>query len=697
MPDFGVVSYAFAALSFLILTLLLLVGWEGSRPLGLRFIVACAATGAWGALHAYVVTLAESEAVALIVLAEVLRYGGWLLLLTGAARTMGLRPAWLRALEWLLLAILAVALGGVVAGGNWLAVVAGRWLLAGTLLCLATLVLLEQLYRNSTDRRALSYIAIGLATLLTYDLFVYVQAYVLGGVVTSSWQARGLITGAAAPMIAIAARRHPDWAANVFLSRQIIFYSTTLVAIGGFLLFVALGGELVATYGGTWGRAVQIAAVAIAAMAIAYLLASPGTRRQWSVFLAKHFHKTRYDYRAEWLRFIETLSLAKWVPGAGDAAAPAATGEAGVPDPYVRAIRAIAQIVGSPAGALYLRRDVQPDTYERVAVWPDDAAARSGPAAVAAAHSLVQFFERSQWVVDREEHRARPELYADLSLADGFDSGQSHRLLLPLFEGRALTGFVTLASPPPPFEPNFEDRDLLKTVGRHVATHIAQHEADRSLAESRQFEAYHRLTAFVMHDLKNLAAQLSLLVANAERHKRNPEFVDDAISTVANSAQRMERLIAQLQGREERGLRRRVNASSIASLACERCSLRRPVPHLRVAVDPVVDVDPDRLAGALEQLVRNAQDATPPDGEVAVEVDAGEGEAIFRVADTGSGMSEQFVQARLFAPFDTTKGSKGMGIGAYQAREYVLGIGGALHVRTAPGRGSVFEIRLKTG
>jgi putative PEP-CTERM system histidine kinase len=696
VPDFGVVSYAFAALSFLILTLLLSAGWEG-RPLGLRFIAACAATCAWGVLHAYVVLMDGTAAVALVVLAELLRYGGWLLLLTGAARMMGLRPVWLRGLEWLLLAILVLALGGVVAGGEWLEAVASRWLLAGTLLCLATLVLLEQLYRNATDRRALTYIAIGLATLLTYDLFVYVQAYVVGGVVTSSWQARGLITGAAAPMIAIAARRHPDWALNVFLSRQIVFYSTTLVGIGGFLLFVALGGELVASYGGTWGRAVQIAAVAIASMAVAYVLASPDTRRQWRVFLAKHFHKTRYDYRAEWLRFIETLSLAKWVPGSADPTAPAAAGETGVPDPYVRAIRAIAQIVGSPAGALYLRRDGNPDAYQRVAVWPDDAAARSGPPAIPARHSLIRFFERSQWVVDLDEHRLRPELYAELSLAEGFDTPESHRLLLPLFEGRNLLGFVTLVSPPPPFEPNFEDRDLLKTVGRHVATHIAQHEADRGLAESRQFEAYHRLTAFVMHDLKNLAAQLSLLVANAERHKRNPEFVDDAISTVANSARRMERLIAQLQGREERGLRRRVTASTIAAMACERCSLRQPLPRLQVGVDPMLDVDPERLAGALEHLVRNAQEATPQGGEVAVEVDATDGEAIIRVADTGCGMSERFVQTRLFAPFDTTKGSKGMGIGAYQAREYVLGIGGTLNVRTAPGGGSVFEIRLKTG
>ena len=101
-----------------------------------------------------------------------------------------------------------------------------------------------------------------------------------------------------------------------------------------------------------------------------------------------------------------------------------------------------------------------------------------------------------------------------------------------------------------------------------MAVHLAQFEADKRLAESRQFEAYHRLTAFVMHDLKNLAAQLSLIVSNAEKHKRNPEFVDDAISTIANSTGRMQRLIEQLQRREIQSLTRHVQLGEIARQAC---------------------------------------------------------------------------------------------------------------------------------
>lgn len=268
------------------------------------------------------------------------------------------------------------------------------------------------------------------------------------------------------------------------------------------------------------------------------------------------------------------------------------------------------------------------------------------------------------------------------------------RMVVPLLEGTELLGFVVLHEPQSAFEPNFEDRDLLKTVGRHVATHVAQHEADRMLAEHRQFAAYHRLTAFVMHDLKNLAAQLTLVVSNAERHRCNPEFVDDAIGTVANAVRRMERLIEQLHSPDEQGAVRRRPLAELAGLAVERASLRSPVPELQVVSDLPVRVEAERFVTAVEYLLRNAQEATPSGGTVRVRVDVEGNIAVLSITDTGCGMSRDFVEQRLFAPFDSTKGTKGMGIGAYQAREYVRAAGGSLVVHSAPGRGTTVEIRL---
>jgi putative PEP-CTERM system histidine kinase len=216
-----------------------------------------------------------------------------------------------------------------------------------------------------------------------------------------------------------------------------------------------------------------------------------------------------------------------------------------------------------------------------------------------------------------------------------------------------------------------------------------------------------------MHDLKNLAAQLALIVSNAEKHRRNPEFVDDAISTIANSTGRMQRLIEQLQRREVHATKRRVALADIARRACERCGGRSPVPDCTTGAEqPWVEADPERLTMVVEHVIRNAQDATADDGRVTVTVgvdgsesaaDAAPAEtsnrlrvpaATLTVTDTGAGMTREFIQERLFKPFDTTKGSKGMGIGAYQVREYVQALGGRVDVSSEVGRGTRFTLRI---
>src|SRR5690606_31462872 len=199
---------------------------------------------------------------------------------------------------------------------------------------------------------------------------------------------------------------------------------------------------------------------------------------------------------------------------------------------------AIAQIFASPAGVLFVR-DAAGGRFAPAAAWPMQLDELEGLRELTLDEDLPRFLARTRWIVDLKEYRSSPDVYDHMELPEWIASNPHVRLISPLLQLDELVGFVLLYDPPPPFELTYEDRDLLKTVGRHVATHLAQHEADRRLAEVRQFESYNRLTAFMMHDLKNSVAQLKLLVANAERHKRNPEFIDDAISTIANTVERM--------------------------------------------------------------------------------------------------------------------------------------------------------------
>jgi putative PEP-CTERM system histidine kinase len=432
--------------------------------------------------------------------------------------------------------------------------------------------------------------------------------------------------------------------------------------------------------GGTWGGIAQIAFFAGAAMVLAALLFSTAMRRRLMVFISKHFFRNKYDYRIEWLRFIQTLS------SRGDT------------DIRRTSLRAIAQIFASPGGVLFTLDDTGRQ-FLPVAKWSQNSSdadeRRCEAREIGADHELMQFLRERQWVVDLVEYAEAPDRYQNVALPECMQSTSTLRIVAPLLELDRLVGLVALQSPPAPFELTYEDRDLLKTVGRHVATYLAQHEANKKLAESRQFEAYSRLTAFMMHDLKNAAAQLSLIVANAERHKHNPEFVDDAIGTIGNASDRITRLIEQLQRGTSVQAGRRTDLCAVVRRAVARSETHVPAPQFALPNERIyITADPERLGMVLEHVIRNAQDATPADGKVTVSMSITGERVSVEVADTGQGMSAEFIRDRLFRPFDSTKGSKGMGIGAYQAREYVRSLGGEVSVESAPGVGTRFAIHL---
>ena len=679
MLPVGIFSFGLASVAFLSLTLLLATSWQG-RTQGARLIGACAATALWAAI------LAGCAAVGrwpdpTVLAAESLRYAAWIFLLAGVAGTSApLRPR-RRAVQAVLATLLVVAV--TVAVLNWLGAWPGPALrllsLVGAILAFALLLYVALAIPLTSGERhdGLSLLLVSLAVVAGYDLLVWGSTLFGASAVGAAWDARAIVNILSLPLIAIAARRNPRWVPRLYVSRDVAVYLIALAAGAAGLILVVLFARLLR---GHVAPAHGVALMLVLAGGVALLagsLASPAARNRLRVFVAKHFYRSKYDYRIEWLRFIQTLSAAQLEP-----------------DPRENAIRAIAQIIDSPGAVLYQRGD--PGTgFVPVCAWPRGRTEVSSLPTVPAGDPMVEFLGQRQWVIDLRELVSNPGLYGGMSVPEPFRSPGPARVILPLLLGADLIGFVVLDDPLLRFDPNFEDRDLLKTVGRHVATHIAQHDADRRLAEIRQFEAFHRLTAFVMHDLKNLAAQLELIVANAQRHRHNPEFIDDVITTVANSTSRMQRLIEQLRGRELPAPSRSLPLATIVARACERCGMRQPRPQLSVLEpDLHVQADVDQLVTVFEHLVRNAQDATREDGTVAVTLGAEGRHCVVTVADTGCGMTPEFIQERLFKPFDTTKGSRGMGIGAYQLREYVRSLGGSVEVTSAPGRGTTFVVKL---
>jgi putative PEP-CTERM system histidine kinase len=241
---------------------------------------------------------------------------------------------------------------------------------------------------------------------------------------------------------------------------------------------------------------------------------------------------------------------------------------------------------------------------------------------------------------------------------------------------------------------NFKDHDLLKTAGQQVAVFLVQQLAQEALAESRQFDAYSRLSAFLMHDLKNMISQQDLVVGNARRFRDRPEFIDDAIGTMDASVKRMRRLLDRFRGIAAPAQPSRIDLDALVRKVCEECADRQPAPVAEATSKLYVSMDRDKLAMALTHAIRNAQDATSPGGGIRVRVLATRERAVVEVSDTGSGMDEAFVRHQLFRPFASTKGARGMGIGAYQMRETVRAAGGDLEVESAVGKGTTMRFLL---
>jgi putative PEP-CTERM system histidine kinase len=674
--QFGFVSYGLAAVAFALLGALLRPAnrlW--SAPDYRLFLVAWG-SAAWAALMALHVRYEFLSLPALIAI-EALHAGLWLWLLASLAR-MQKQP------RWLIMAMLAA--GPVAALGALFVALAdlpGVQVLAllGIGVALVGVLGLEQVYRNA-ERAGLTparWLCLGIAGIFVVDLFLYAESLLVQDFDRTAWEVRGLLSALVVLPIAFAARRMPDWSVGLFVSRQVVFFSTSFLLVGAYLVLMSLGGLLVRQSGGQWGPTAQLFFLAASGVLLAALLFSGDMRRRLKTFLAKNFFRNKYDYRGEWLRFVRTLSERE----AGETF-------------HRTAIRAVAQIIESPRGVLWVRANPS-GNFRPIAEWPWEPhvtadSLLSGSVEISERAALPLFLERTKWVIDLAEHRLKPDLYDHLPIDASMLNCGDDGLIVPLFHVDRLYGLLQLARQPSLGELTFEDRDLLRTVGRHIAAHLSEEDMDRRLNESRQFEAFNRFSAFVLHDLKNSTAQLQLILHNAERHKRNPEFVDDALATVSNTVDRMIKVLAQLGQGGASGSARDVDLAELAERAAQRMSGRKPSPNVQIGARPHVHADSERLTSVIEHIVRNSQDATPENGEVLIEVTAVDGEPRVRVRDNGHGMDVQFVQERLFRPFDTTKGSRGMGIGAYQAREYLRSLGGDVLVQSRPGEGTTFEL-----
>ena len=671
------VSYAIAAASFGVLAVMLATPWwrrmRGAMLLpAVLMSVAWAATNAWSPGDYGLASLTVELAWAL----------AWILFLVRALGGLGARAVspilrfgpWMMAALTLGMGVVATTSGQTI---NSRGAIQRLAIVGGLGLAISGFVLVEQVIRNTRRSHSweVKFIWLGVGAFFAYDIALYSTSFVLGSLQTTLYVARGFAVAAVVPLLALGVNRVKEFQPQELMSQRLAFYTGSLIISGIYLIAVSLAGYFVRSLGGSWGEAAQIVLVFVALVALTSVLASRAIRARLRVELSKHLGAYKYDYRAEWLDL--TTRLTRDVEGSS------------LPQ---RTVEAFVDLARVKSGAMLALRD---DVLHFAAAFHFDAKTIEDEPT---SSPFCKRMEEREWIVDLDRVRRKLDQDADVPVPEWLLKLPDAWLVIPLLHERKLYGLVILCRGLVVNQLTWEDLDLLRTAGRQAASYVALEHAAEALGRERQFAALNRFTAFLMHDLSNIVAQQRLIVENAARHKSNPAFIDDAVSTIDNTVRRMTRLIAQLKTESaEQPVARRVPVGQLCRNAVERMGDRLPAPQLALADASAgieVLVAAERLEHVLEHVIRNAQDATASDGSVVVSVRSAEKVAVIDVTDTGLGMSADFIRNRLFRPFDTTKGAKGMGIGAFQAREFARANGGDVQVVSALGSGTSFVITL---
>ena len=548
-----------------------------------------------------------------------------------------------------------------------------------TLVTIQMLVILEQVYRQAASLKwEYKPLVIYLAALTTFDFFTYANAAMVAQLNFNFFAARGYIYLAMLPFLVLAIRRIQHWGIDIFVSREVVMHSTLLMLSGAYLIIMALLGYLVQFFGGEWGATVQIALFLIAIVLLLSLFMSHEFRTKLKVFITKNFYANQFDYRVEWVALTQTLSADNKT----------------LPEIYQIALKTWMQGIKYDQGVLL---KVTNNNVSVVALSGENSQQRYNNSESMIA-DVQRFLDEKHWIIDFDEMRSKPELYEKLENRNIAIKSFEFQMVLPIYQQQGLWGMVLLnAQSVERKSLNWELRDYLQAVTEQTANFVFQAESSHKLAENAQFAAFNRMSAFVVHDLKNVLAQINLLLANAKQHKHNPEFIDDTFETLEHSKSRMDNMLRQLM---DKSIDSSPDISQIDMLELiedlieKKCAALKPLPLFNQKVSVRLDVNAEKFASVLYHLISNAQQATNEQGEVEIKLSETDKNVVIEIIDDGTGMSQQFIDEDLFKPFVTTKGNAGMGVGAYDAKTYIESAGGTITVKSLEGEGSWFKVTL---
>lgn len=641
-------------------------------------IAAAAATAVWcGALYGFGPGSSES------LVAEALRNAamlGWLGTTFWSPATPMTRPLRLILRLLVTICLIAVLLGGAAhmrdgsAAGAWI----GQALAIGAMtVAVGGLLVVDGGVRHGVAglRTPLLVVAGGFAMLWAYELNVQLIGALTGTPAATLMLLLPAVALLVLPTFVIAAM--DIGRERMRLSRPAATRTLILLGFAAYLVLIGLAGAFARLIGGDHGALAQGLFLIFALGAGGLLFVSARARAWLSVTISKHFFEHRYDYRAEWMRFTATLAQ----EGEGDDA-----------DLHRRVAKALAELTGSPGALLML-----PDAFGGFRVvdqwrWSVEDGKDAGLSL-----RCAFMLQETQYIVDLDAQRRRPAAGSegsDLALPVWLLDDERAWVVVPVLHFQRMIAIIVLHRPPVSRALDWEDLDVLRIAGQQAASYLAESQSQQALSEAKRFDEFNRRFAFIMHDIKNLASQLSLLARNAERHADKPAFRADMTQTLKISAERLSGLLTRLSPRE-RGRASEAGRVLVEPVLNAVAGLERPRRALFVGCQAGLSAwgDAASIQQVVQHLVANAIDASASDAPVQVVAVEEQGRVRIDVIDQGAGMTRAFIRDELFKPFVSTKDG-GFGLGAFEALGLAQAMGGTIDVMSEPGQGSNFTLWL---
>jgi putative PEP-CTERM system histidine kinase len=548
------------------------------------------------------------------------------------------------------------------------------------LLLIAVVILmnLERTLRVFTGsmRWQIKFMILGLGSLFAVQIYAYSQALLFSFMNNAT---RIIVSSAiivADSLIIISLIRHRLLNVDIYISRTVLYNSITVLIIGGYLLTVGVIAKVINHLGGSRALPLGTFFIFLSSVSLTIILLSDQLRQKIKQLISRHFYRSRYDYRQEWTTFTQrTTSLVD------------------VKDLCAVVVKMVSDTFGVSAVTIWLLDD---RAQERIIVGASTAFSGTQVSALEGLEQstvpLVHYMCGQSLPVDFDRPDAKARALKE-SNPDYFRQARI-RYGASLVAGQQLLGLMTLNNrlTEEPF--SLEDFDLLKTLSDQAAASLLNLNLSKRLLKAKEMEAFQTLSAFFIHDLKNLASKLSLMVQNLPIHYDNPEFRDDMLRVISGSVKKMNAMCGRLSllttkldlHRVEADLNELVHATLTDLQTLLKIPLSqelRPVPKLVM--------DPEQLQKVLANLILNANEAVDAHGAIQVSTNWIDGWVMFSVTDNGCGMSRAFMERSLFQPFQTTK-SQGLGIGLFHSKMIVEAHQGRIEVESEEGKGSTFKV-----